>query len=529
MCRLTKALFALGLCAFLLAGPCARAQSLKVAWSKEFAKPVAWFVRTSPGIVVVRVDKSLVALDEVEGQQLWMLPKVEFGYALMEGGGADQQRGRNMLEVPGMGVLILNRVKFASDAQWRMVALNLMTGKELWAQEPVDDLMTVVPLYQSGQIVVVSRRVQKKVLTAEIVASSISHVPFVMYPYRFEIERLDLATGRLLWSTEYERTFTPGTGSVQAIGDHLFIYFGNRLMGCIRLQDGKFLWEDGAKHFGSASVVLPFEVADRKLIYGSEYVRAVDPETQKEAWSIEELGKVTGIFVHRGLAVALGENNIAAAEIATGKEVWRRKTHGHTTNLLWDRASDTLLYTDGKGLHSIERPTGKPLLDTQLRVESLPAYILLASPEVVVTMSVAEVCSYNFKTGKKLLAMGKLTGFFRSDAVLDAWPLPDHGEDFEGMSRPPESDAEWEGVRKATLLMPEALMTYEDLSRADDDLEAYETTVEGRIAKTWWIDPKTNEKVEISPSGSQTDVDRRAGIVIEVDGNAMRGAKIAEK
>lgn len=513
----------------LVSASVGQAESLKVTWTKELAKPVSWIARTSPGIIIARTGKSLIALNEVQGQQLWMLPTVEFGYGLMEGGGADQQRGRNMLEVPGMGVLILNRVKFASDAKWRMVALNLITGKELWTQEPVDDLMTVVPLYQSGQIVAVSRRVQKKVLTAEIVASSISRVPFVMYPYRFEIARLDLATGKVLWSTEYERTFTPGTGSVQAIDDHLFIYFGNRLMGCMRLQDGKFLWEEGAKHFGSVSLVLPVEVADGKLIYGSEYVRAVDPETQKEDWSIEELGKVTGILVRRGLAVALGENNIAAVETATGKEVWRRKTHGHTTNLLWDRATDTVLYTDGKGLHSIERPRGKPLLDTQLHVESLPMYILLASPEVLVTISEAEVCAYNFKTGKKLFAMGKLTGFFRSDAVLDAWPLPDHGEDFVGMSRPPETDAEWEAVRKATLLAPEALKGYEDLSRAADDLEAYETTVEGRIAKTWWIDPKTNEKVELSLAGSQTDVDRRAGMVIEVDGITIRGASIVAK
>lgn len=511
--------------------PQTAAQSLKVAWSKEFSKPVSWFARASPGIVIARVDKGLVALGETDGRQLWMLPKVEFGYVLMEGvgGSTDFDRGRNVLEVPAFGVLILNRVKLDGEANWRMVALNLATGKKLWDQEPVDDLMTVVPLYESGQIVVVSRRVQRRILTAEVVASTVSHVPFVMYPYRFEMQRMDLATGKVQWTAEYERTFTPGTGSVQAIGAHLLIYFGNRLMGCVSLEDGKFLWEDGSKHFGNASAVLPVETADGKLIYSSEYVRAIDAATQKEEWSIEQLGKVTGIFVHGGLAVALGEKNIAAAETATGKEIWRQKTHGHTANLLWEKTSDSITYTDSKGLHSVERSTGKALLEANLHVEALPIYIWLGGPAVVVTMSVAEVCAYSIKTGKKLFTMGKLTGFFRSDAVLDAWPLPERGEDVAGMSRPPETDQEWEGARKATLLTTEGFKKVEErFSLEGTELNAYETTVEGRLAKTWWIDPKRNEKVEISPSGSQTDVDRQAGIVIEMDGNAMRGAAIVE-
>src|SRR5205814_9229269 len=84
-------------------------------------------------------------------------------------------------------------------------------------------------------------------------------------------------------------------------------YFGNRLMSSFNLENGKLMWEDGEKSSGNVRLPLPVTTAGGKLIYSSEYVRAVDPATQKEIWSIEELGNVTGVAVRDGVAVALGE------------------------------------------------------------------------------------------------------------------------------------------------------------------------------------------------------------------------------
>lgn len=107
---------------------------------------------------------------------------------------------------------------------------------------------------------------------------------------------------------EYEHTFTVGATSVSDFGGFLFLYFSNRFLGCMDLATGRLMWEDGAKHLGSGNLPLPLEMADGRLIYGSENVQAVDPATGKAAWKIEKLGKVTGLFVHDGLAVALGQN-----------------------------------------------------------------------------------------------------------------------------------------------------------------------------------------------------------------------------
>ena len=65
------------LCVLLFVGSPANSQTLKVMWSKQFGQVVSWYVRTSPGILLVRVGKSLIAVDEIEGRQLWMFPVVE--------------------------------------------------------------------------------------------------------------------------------------------------------------------------------------------------------------------------------------------------------------------------------------------------------------------------------------------------------------------------------------------------------------------------------------------------------------------
>jgi len=529
----------------LAAGPPANAEKLKLKlkWSQEFAKSVDWYVRTSAGVVVVRSGKSLVCLDEVEGSQLWILPEVDpSGW---ERGGVDvwAQRGRNIVEVPGMGVLLLNRVKFPGDREGRLVAINLLNGKKLWEQEQVDDLMTAVPLYKSGELVLVTRRLEKKRFTEEIIAAAAvsTQVPFVgyfmtPYPYHFEFLRMDVATGKAKWSTEYNRLFTPGTARVRVTDEQVLLYFGNRLMGSLSLESGKLLWEDGEKSSGSVRYTLPVTWEKGKLIYSSEYMRAVDPGTQKEIWSLEDLGKVTGIVVREGLAIALGENRMAAADIESGKERWRIKTHGHTTNLVWAKHSDTLIYVDGKGLHTVEAATGKTLQDIRVRAESWPWQVRQASRETVVTIAAAEVCAYNLKTGNKVASEGRLKSFFRADAHMDNWPMPEDGEEFEGMTRLPSTEDEWDGLRKTSILDAETLKSLEEIAANGEFLEGFETGTETQetkngsiktITKLWWIDPQTNEEAEITPAALHHDLDRRVGLVFAVNNRQLWSATIS--
>jgi outer membrane protein assembly factor BamB len=523
------------LCVLSVLGPTANSQTLKFNWAREFPKPVSWYVRTSPGILLVKSGNVLAALDGNDGRPLWELADVRLDSTSVADMPGAENRGLNVLEVPWMGVLLLNGARLPSSAERRLIALNLMTGERLWDEPPLDEMMTVIPLYESGQIVVVSRRVQKKILVAEAAAAVSSEVPFLFasgvlpYPYKFELERLDLATGKIAWNTEYPRTFTPGTTYVSAFGDRLFLYFGNRFLGCVDVANGKVVWEDGAKHLWSGSQPMPLEMANGRLIYVSKEVQAIDPETEKVAWAIEELGKVTGIFVYDGLAVAIGEKRMAAVDTASGKERWRVKTHGHTTNLLWERRSDTLVYADWKGLHRVQRATGKSLLDGKLQTDTPPYYLRMAGPASVVAIGYNETDGYDSVSGKLLFTEGKLNALFRSDVFLDDWPLPEDGQEMVRMIRSPFGDAEWEGVHRLTLLSAAALQNLVgNATDRDGTLDVYQTEPEKGPRKIWWMDEKTNKEMVIRPTAQKHDASRAMGNVFAVDGKRLWAARIEE-
>jgi outer membrane protein assembly factor BamB len=517
---------------WLFFGSTAVAQKLEFVWKKDFPKSVSWYVRTSAGILLVKSGRSLAALDEKDGRELWELADARTGSTSLADLPGALDRGLNVLEVPGMGVLLLNKVNLPGNSE-RLIALNLVTGERLWDAPPVDQMMTAIPLYESGQIVVVSRRLQKKALAAEAVGSAfvVEFWPVMMaalpHPYRLELERLDLATGKVQWNEEYPRTFTPGATSVSAFGNHLFVYFSNRFLGCMDLETGKVLWEEGTKHFGSGSLPLPLQMAHGRLIYASKNVQAVDPETGKEAWALENLGKVTGMFVQNGLAVAVGEKKIAAVDTASGVERWRKKTYGHTTNLLWERGSDTLLYADWKGLHRVERITGKSLLDAPLQIDTPPHYLRMASPTSVVAIGYNETDCYDTKTGKKLFTEAKLRALFRADAFLDNWPLPEQGQELVRMVTLPSGEDEWEGIRRRTLLSATALQSVEESATQPDGLlDVYQTGTEEGPQKIWWVDGQTNQQMVIRPAAQQHDVSRQLRNVFAVNGKTLWAARI---
>ncbi len=534
MHRLGRIPFLVMLCVLVFFGPSANSQNLKLNWTKEFAKSVSWYVRTSPGVLLVKSGKSLTALDGKDGRQLWELADVRLGNTSVADMPGAMDRGMNVLEVPGMGVLLLNGARLPSDSERRLIALNLMTGERLWDAPPVDEMMTAIPLYESGQIVVVSRRPQKKILVAEAAGAAMTGefvgpvlLSMLPFPYRFELARMDLASGKIIWNEEYPRTFSPGATSVNVFGDHLFIYFGNRLLGCVDLRNGKLQWEDNVKHLGSGSLPLPLQMANGRLIYEAQDLLAVDPETDKVVWSIEKLGKTTGIFVHDGLAVAIGERRMAAVDTATGAERWHKKTHGHTTNLLWEKATDTLLYMDWKGLHRVERTTGKSLLDAKLQTDAAPHHLRMAGPKAVVAIGYNETDGYDTENGKLLFTEAKLSGVYRAEAILDCWPLPEDGQNLMQMVPLPSRDEEWENVRRRTLLPGTTLLALqESASQADGSLDVYQTEPEKGTPKIWWVDGKTNKQMVIRPAAQKHDVSRAMGNVFAVNGKMLWAARI---
>ncbi|HKM91839.1 MAG TPA: PQQ-binding-like beta-propeller repeat protein [Candidatus Acidoferrales bacterium] len=511
-------------------------QSLDMRWKKDFPKEVSWYVRTSPGILLVRVGRSLTALDGVDGRQLWALPDVGSSEVTDSDVSLLSARGKNLLEVPGLGVLLLNRVKLPGDADGRLIALNLMTGERLWDHPQLDNLVTAVLLDGTRHVVLVSARLQKKILAGEVAASAALSaavrfpIALAPYPYRFEFQRLDPVTGKVLWNSEYPRTFTPGAINLAVIADDLFLEVGNSILGSIDLVDGNRLWEEGPKLAAPFDPPLPLLSANGWLIYGFKNVQAVDATTKQVHWEIKGLGKITGISALDGVVVAIGNENIAAVDARTGNPLWRRKTHGHTTNLLWDKHSDTMIYVDGKGLHSVERKTGKSLLDASLHSVSNPLLIRRASREVVVTIAPHVVCAYDIKTGKKLFDAGKFAGFFSSFAFPDFVPMPAEGQGLYSTTLAPSGRADWSGVAEGSLFSDEGRKRLEGYRAATEDFaDAFETESESGMRKIWWVDAQTSQQIGFQLTGTQHDVSRPLGMLFGIEGKQVWGDAFSAK
>ncbi len=329
---------------------------------------------------------------------------------------------------------------------------------------------------------------------------------------------------------EYPHTFSHGAQTLRVIGDKLFVSFDSEALGAVNLGSGNRSWEDGAKAPDNDNLLLPREQRSDRLIYSWKNVEAIDPATKQLSWEISKLGKITGISECGELVVAIGHKSVAAVDVKTGAERWRKKAYSHTTNILWDKQSDAILYADEKGLHSVDRTTGKSLLDARLDGEFSPYYIRLASPEAVVTIATDKVSAYNFKTGKKLFTAGKFSSFFHSYAFQDHWPMPDDGQELIPRTLNTSGKGEWNSSHEGTLLSANALKRLEGYATENAGLlDAYETQSESGESQVWWIDADTNGQILFRPTGKHHDVSRPMSMVFAVDQKLVWGASISLK
>lgn len=502
-----------------LATPAA-GQTLEPRWQKDFQKEVSWCVRTSPGILLVRSGKSLSALDAIDGRELWAFPELE----LDAFGGTPQ-------EVPGYGILLLNRAKLPGDSQGKLIALNELTGERVWDRSPLEILLAVVPLAGNSDAVLVSTRLQKKALAAEAAAGAaaahyLPMLPLALneYPFHLQFQRVNLLTGAIAWSQEYPHLMKPALFSFAAMGGEFVLSVGNSFLATFSLNDGSNVRVEGSLPLISTAAPGPLLFANGNLVFTLKKLQAISAENNAAAWEITGMGKISGLLLANGVVAALGDSHIAAVDPDSGKELWRRETHGHTTNLLWDNRADRLVYVDAKGLHSIERASGKPLLDTPLHSDGHPELISFAGSSTVVAIGPLEVSAYELRTGKKLFSAGKPAAFFSSTAYFVGWGHPASGEAFNPwsiISSGPVSPP------KGSLLTPPYLARVAGFAGSPAGAtDAYETASDTGFKKAWWLDPASGQKQEVAIAGDQHDVSLALAMVFAVDGKTVWGAAI---
>lgn len=505
--------------------------SLELRWQKDFPKPIAWYVRTSPGILLVRVGRSLTAIDGIDGRQLWELPDIGTEALTASDTVLFRDRAKTLFEIPGTGVVLLSHAKFPGASDWRTIGIDLRTGKKLWELPEPHTVIATYPLPNTHDAVLVSARLQKKVLTEGIAAEVLSPDSGnpAIYPVRFEFRRIDVVGGMPYWSSEYPHTVPRLIPVVSIAQNHLVLWLGAIRLASLDLGTGSLAWEEGFKLVGwqEAKTPLPFESADGRILIGMKSIRAIDPITGKTAWGIQGLGSIKGIRRCGDVIVAIGDENFAAVDAGSGAERWRRRTHGHATNILWNQTSDTILYADGKGLHGVERMGGKPILDASLHSDTHPQTLTFAGPGVLLAISAKQISAYDSRSGEKLFDAGMPSGYFSSIATPDAWPMPAVGESLSPWSFMPAEEPSWSAVVAGSLLIPEWQSRIEAASGGPGiSTDAYETESETGSHKIWWIDSATGRKVEFAVAGTQHDVSRSMGMIFAVDGKRIWGAAI---
>ena len=412
--------------------------------------------------------------------------------------------------------------------------MKLETGDRLWDAPELDDLTAILPEYGTHDVVVVSLRLQRKRMAGEAAASAALAAATKAgvlalppdYPIRYEFRRLDALDGQVQWSSEFPHTFSSPIQSLLRAGDILFVDVGHTSVGSVSLSDGKYFVREISKWSGKGDMPRPLLAVDRQVFYGHDTIAAVDVGNDKVNWETDTLGRVTGVIAENNGIIALGEHQIVALDAQTGEEHWSEKTHGHTTNLVWDKASDTLVYADGKGLHVLECATGKSRLRVPWVDDQRWHEIRVASPETVVLFGSEHVRAYNFKTGKELFEEGKVKAFFRPCEFADHWPAPENGQD-SGMFAAQLSQEEWDAVQKVTLLSKSLFHRLD--ACAGPYMDAFETEGEPGKTRLWWVDEKDNQQVGFRLLGPHHDVSRSLGMVFGVDNkdwNRIWGAAI---
>jgi outer membrane protein assembly factor BamB len=494
------------------------AQTLQRVWVRNFDKPVSGYVRTPTGILLIRSGNSLSAVDDLDGRQLWSIPDVKLGSAPDDA----FARGYDALEVPFLGIVVLNDAQLPGDSGRHLIGLNLMTGRRLWEQLRVRTLTAVIPVYGSHEIVVATNRLQKRMAAAQV---ALAGSGVRLHIFRLQLECLDAVSGHIKWTFEYPRAFSFGVTTFTVIGTRLFINHSGKFFGILDTDTGESRWTEAAKKSSTSDIPVIADDGGSRFIYASSSVQAIDSAGGKALWDAGGLGKITGLALNGRAVVAIGTKNIAAVNLQTGTERWRQRTRGDTTNVIWDRASDAVVYGDEHGLHTLDGETGKQLLNIRLRFDNRPRQIRQAGPSVVVLISDDQVCAYNFKTGAMVVSAGKLIGLSLPVPTPDYWPNTGAGEDaFQPVA--PSWQAEWQDIQRANLLSPTYLGRLQKCVGADlSFMEAYETESAEGVRQVWWIDPQSNTEVNMGVA-DDLDVSRPLGIVSAVSDKQIWGAKI---
>jgi outer membrane protein assembly factor BamB len=437
-----------------------------VVWEHKFSENIDWYIRTSAGILLIRSGRTLTAIDGTNGKQLWSIPHIE-----IEGQWGLAARGVNVMEVPDLSILLINRAKLSAGDQAQLLGVDLWTGKVSWRQPELDTLWEVVPLEDSGRILLLTVKDLKKqtaLVTAMEVAPYAGLAGAVLgqttSPLRLEERLLDPRTGDTAWTSQYPQEVVPAyVEGLEASGQiYLSEYDGHGFAALTDLDQssGKSVWEykrsNGlsavsspmpefrssdvawtAKHTTGANLPPPVQFAGERIIFATgkpfdpENLLAFDATSGKLIWTASRPGVVHGLIADGDLILGSGDDGAFAVAADNGTIRWSILSHGHATNPVLDTNSNTFFYCDDKNFTELDAATGKILRQTPHNLPSEPRFIRQVSAKFVVASGKKKAVLLNMATGESSAPFPNPELEFPSATFWVSW------ENFGALSDPP--------------------------------------------------------------------------------------------
>lgn len=525
----TLALFVVLACLGFSASAC-RAQSpnVPVAWEKQLPRSIDWYVRTSEGILLVRAGETLSAIDGVDGRQLWSLPYIE-----IERGG----RGKNMLEAPGLSILLINRAKLsAQDASSYLLGVDLWSGKILWQQPSIDDLFELVPFYARDRVLLVTmkarldKKTQAVILGAEGAGCAFGAC-FLYVPngFRPEMTFLDPRTGRADWTAEYPRYFSDYI-NFQELDGQIYLDEPLVLVAHVDTSTGHKTWEFRKEYQLPPSVVpTELELAGGRVIYAAKDMFAFDPASEEPVWADRHLGTIHGFVVAENLILSTGTDGAYAINSGDGTLRWKVRTSGPATNPLFYKKENALAFCDSKNLVLVNAATGRVLRRTPHHLASDPEFIRPVGTDFVLVFGDQLASLMALSSGERLDTLSKPEREFRSVTFLVNQVVlagdPDPPSDLKRQLQ----DA-WQ---KISLEEAQNQLDGAGLARLQpfltgDSSALYATKAPGGEQGFLRIDTVTGtiEQFNFNLKGSKIDASPALGLIYSVDGDRLRAVRI---
>lgn len=214
--------------------------------------------------------------DGVDGRQLWSIPNVEIA-------GGDV-RAKNLLEIPGFFIVLVNRAMLPGQERGHLLAIDLWSGAIQWQQSEIDDLLQIVPLYNSGRALLITTKTDQPFKALTIVQHASVYYYGGPYPFRPQMILLDPRTGHTDWTAEYPRVFVPRFldfrewyGQVYL---HEYVDLGGFVLGRVDIRNGERLWQFTRDELVSYGVPPALQFADDRMIFAAKDVSAFGPDSK---------------------------------------------------------------------------------------------------------------------------------------------------------------------------------------------------------------------------------------------------------